>query len=89
MKPFANCDRKSIRHQGHFFMFGELQMLENIKKLDASLYVDVPCGECGKLMAMSNAMQINNKYYCESCIPKNQSGFNLQFIEQRNKINGT
>jgi hypothetical protein len=33
----------------------------------AALYVDIVCSECGKLMALSNAFQAKNKYYCPRC----------------------
>jgi formylmethanofuran dehydrogenase subunit E len=34
------------------------------------LYVDVNCTECGKLMALTNAFQYENKYLCPGCAPE-------------------
>ncbi len=38
-----------------------------INLLDAPLYVDVYCYSCGKLVALSNAIQFDGRYYCSYC----------------------
>ena len=40
-----------------------------IDRRDAALYADVKCTTCGKLMALSNAVQYENKYLCERHAP--------------------
>jgi len=34
---------------------------------EQSLYIDVTCYSCGKLMSLPNAFQINDKYFCMGC----------------------
>lgn len=43
--------------------------METVNKLDVPLLVDISCNECGKLMALSNAIQADNKFYCANCLP--------------------
>lgn len=40
---------------------------EYIPKRLASLYMDVSCYECGKLIALANAVEIDSRKYCRSC----------------------
>lgn len=46
-----------------------------IEKRDVPLYIDVYCHECNKLMALSNAVQNDGRYYCERCLPFDFSAF--------------
>ena len=42
--------------------------MELIAKRDISLYVDVQCTKCGRLVALSNAYQHKYQYLCPRCI---------------------
>jgi len=46
----------------------------------AILLIDVHCYDCQKLMALSNAIEDNGRYYCEKCLPFDPDEFlkNLQ-----------
>jgi formylmethanofuran dehydrogenase subunit E len=44
-----------------------LDELEMIPKRDAALYIDVYCYQCKRLIALSNAIQLDGRYYCQRC----------------------
>jgi hypothetical protein len=44
-------------------------MMEKINRKDASLYVDIHCTACGKVMPLSMAVQHKNQYLCERHAP--------------------
>jgi len=39
----------------------------HISLLDASLYIDITCHRCKRLVALSNAMEIDGRRYCGRC----------------------
>ena len=49
----------------------------SIKMNDACLWVDIYCYICKKLMALSNAIQFDGRYYCHNCDPNDYSMLNL------------
>ena len=49
---------------------------EYIPKKLIALYIDVSCYECGKLMALSNATEIDGRKYCPRCAGNNAERLN-------------
>ncbi len=58
----SKMGQEFLRQQEEDFIHGRL-----IRKDEATLYIDVYCWSCKRLVAMSNTVEIDGRYYCPKC----------------------